>query len=161
NDPPVKPALANGPWKVLAPRPESPLFIAPYLATPNNLMSYWFLLTGLLNVILCLLSLLPTQTAGGPTDGRILLHWLRNTPQAQRELLWLGLQADLINGVRPRDWDKVAVERLLEKRQGIADDVGANLYGYYHALDTGDPDKAGAFLDLATEQREAYPAPYR
>jgi hypothetical protein len=73
----------------------------------------------------------------------------------------LGLYAALMDGIRPRAWDAGLVQRLLAKREDVPDDVGANLYGYYYALDSGRVEEAGILLDLAIVQREALPTSFR
>jgi hypothetical protein len=42
----------------------------------------------------------------------------------------------MLSGTRPAAWDAFQLQRMLALRDGSADDLRANLYGYYHAIDT-------------------------
>jgi hypothetical protein len=87
-----------------------------------------------------------------PVGLNSLWELLRGGPPA--EIKWLSriLSAALWDGIRPREWDAALVERILAARNGSPSDVIANLYGYYHALDTCRIECAGKLIDLAAAQ---------
>ena len=90
-----------------------------------------------------------------------MLDLLRGRPRAERRLVALTLVAAWQDGVRPRAWEAGVVERLLALREGTEDDVGANICGYYYALDSGQSERAGRLLDLAVSQLQGYQADLR
>jgi hypothetical protein len=112
----------------------------------------WLQLAGMLNLLIALGSLTPRRRSGWATDGAQLATWLWGGLPAEVSKILLTLTATLARGGRPRDWDTGLVAGLLERRTGTAADAGANLYGYYHALDTGQFDRAGELLQLALRQ---------
>src|SRR5207237_7735145 len=115
---------------------------------PRNQVATWMSIAAFWNLSLFLFSLVPTEKRGYSSDVVLLLQVLRGG----RGLILIGLHADLMRGVRPRDWDSSQVEQMLSLRSGTAKDVLANLYGYYHAVDNGDWQLAGQLIDLAMAQ---------
>jgi hypothetical protein len=135
---------------------------------PRGQMTFWSSVAGLCSLVLFLITIirflaaaLPFQSSGLRSDGAQLLDLLWGRTRAERRLLAVTLGATWQNGVRPRAWDAGIVERLLALRDGTDDDVGANVCGYYHALDSGQRERAGRLLDLAASQRQGYPAEFR
>jgi hypothetical protein len=112
----------------------------------------WLSIGCLVNSLLFLESLVPVQGPSYCSDGYSLWELLRGGPPA--EIKWLSriLSAALWDGIRPREWDAALVERILAARNGSPSDVIANLYGYYHALDTCRIECAGKLIDLAAAQ---------
>src|SRR5205823_985090 len=115
---------------------------------PRNQVATWLCIAAFWNLSLFLFSLVPTEKRGYSSDVILLLQVLRGG----RGLILIGLHADLMRGIRPRDWDSSQVEQMLSVRSGTAKDVLANLYGYYHAVDNGDWQLAGQLIDLAMAQ---------
>jgi hypothetical protein len=90
-----------------------------------------------------------------------LFDLLRGKPRAERRLLAMTLVTVWQEGSRPRVWETAFVERLLALREGTEDDVGANICGYYYALDSGQSERAGQLLDLAVSQLRGHQADVR
>src|SRR5262249_22213251 len=58
--------------------------------------------------------------------------------------------------LRPKLWNVELMNRLKEKTDDPPARAAALLCGYYHALDVGLPDRAGALLDEAMQYRAAF-----
>jgi tetratricopeptide (TPR) repeat protein len=61
-------------------------------------------------------------------------------------------------GRRPRDWDQAWVESLTAGEQRIPYLVSGYLHAYAHALDRGDIERAGNYLDRAGAYADRVPA---
>src|SRR5262245_8166473 len=121
---------------------------------PGNLLSSLLGFVGLLNLLLAFGTLTPGRAGALDTDGKQLLEMLVGGKRAESRLLTLLLGSSSVAGVQPRNWDATRVARLLAVRDGSTADTGTNLLGYYHALDSGQVDRAGELLDLALAQRK-------
>jgi hypothetical protein len=139
----------GGSWGVLEP------------VLPQNWTNYWFNVTGFVALGIGVANLVPHRWRRWDSDGAQLLHWLRSGPPAERDLITRTLHLAMRQGYRPRQWHHSLVRGLLLARRGGAQDVLANLYGCYHALDTGQYEEAGRLLDLAFSQREFGAGMYR
>jgi hypothetical protein len=131
-------------------------------------MSLWLGMIGLCSLVLFLGTIirflaaaLPFRSRGPRSDGAQLLDLLRGRPRAERRLVAVALVTAWQDGVRPRAWEAELVERLLALREGTEDDVGANICGYYYALDSGQSERAGRLLDWAVSQLQGYQADFR
>jgi hypothetical protein len=136
--------------------------------TTRSRMGIWLGMIGLCSLVLFLGTIirflaaaLPFRSRGLRSDGAQLLDLLRGRPRAERRLVAVTLVTAWQNGVRPRAWEAGFVERLLVLREGTEDDVGANVCGYYYALDSGQTERAGRLLDLAVSQLRGYQADFR
>jgi peptidase M50-like protein len=131
-------------------------------------------IAGIYNLYIGFWCLLPTQAKPGyPMDGYLLRHWLlagssltpwqeNVTPKSvERYNEILALSNAMHAGQRPREWDQKMLDRFAAFSDNTAWDVVADLYCYYHALDTGQLDRAGTFLDLALASLMKSPADYR
>jgi hypothetical protein len=123
--------------------------------TPRNYAAAWLVIGVLLNFGFVVANLVPTQFGVYPTDGATLLVTLAGGRKAEVRSLLFVLTGALVNGVRPRDLNPEQVGRLLELRDGTADDALSNMYGYFQALDAGRIEQAGKLLDLAATQNAA------
>ncbi|MBN2280674.1 MAG: M50 family metallopeptidase [Candidatus Marinimicrobia bacterium] len=105
-------------------------------------------------------ALLPFSTKGFASDGGQLLDILRGGHRAERRQILMTLSAFSLNGTRPRELDHLLVNRLLELSNQEKDQVAvaAHHFAFYHYLDMGRIDIAGAELDRALELKETYPA---
>jgi hypothetical protein len=126
------------------------------LLTPRDYAAAWLVFGVLLNFGFVVANLIPTQFGVYPTDGANLLATLAGGRKAEVRSLLFVLTGALISGVRPRDLNPGQVGRLLQLRDGTAEDALSNLYGYYHALDAGRHEQAGELLDLAATQNGAF-----
>jgi hypothetical protein len=130
-------------------------------ALPRNLTSATLGCAAWLNLFLAFITLTPGQGRTLDTDGAKLLELLWGGKAAERRLLTMLVAGYAGEGIRPRDWQVVHVERLLAVRDGSERDVFANFLGYYHALDCGQAERAGELLDLALSQRTGCPLIHR
>ncbi|HEV3117590.1 MAG TPA: hypothetical protein VGY58_11080 [Gemmataceae bacterium] len=122
------------------------------LLVPHNQAAAWLGIAFLMNLCFSLGNVIPMRGRGLSSDGYQILELLRGGPPAELGRLIGILRSALANSVRPRDWDAVLVERHLSARNGGPGDVMANLYAYYHALDAGEIQRAGALIDQAAAQ---------
>jgi hypothetical protein len=137
-------------------------------STTRSRIGIWLGMIGLCNLVLFLgtiirflAAVLPFRSRGLRSDGAQLLDLLQGRPRAERRLVAVTLVTAWQDGVRPRAWETGLVERLLVLREGSDDDVGANVCGYYYALDAGQTERAGRLLDLAVSQLRGYQADFR
>ena len=145
--------------------------VANRTAAPNTARSqlnFWLGMIGLSSLVLFLGTLirflaaaLPFRSRGPRSDGAQLFDLFQGSPRAERRLLAMTLITAWQDGVRPRAWDAGSVERLLALCEGSQDDVGANVCGYYYALDSGQSERAGRLLDLAVSQLQGYQVEFR
>jgi len=150
--------VAAGPAMSLALALLGGLGAAATAGTPNAFAPGIF---ALVNAAIFLVTAIPAKTSGFDTDGAQLLDLLRGGHRAERKRLATLITTFSVNGQRPRDWDPALMERWLALRDGRRDDVLPTFYGYYHALDRGEIERAGEFLDRALELREGMPGPFR
>ena len=80
-----------------------------------------------------LLSLIPASAGLNKSDGARLWMLLRRPEDAGVWMASVAVSAENIQGVRPREWDPVLVDRML--RAEGAGEVFPSLMGYYRALD--------------------------
>jgi hypothetical protein len=137
-------------------------------ATTRSRIGIWLGVIGLCNlglflgtIIRFLAAALPFRSSGLRSDGAQLLDLLQGRPRAERRLVAVALITAWDDGVRPRAWETGLVELLLDLREGTEDDVGANVCGYYYALDSGQTERAGRLLDLAVSQLRGHQADFR
>jgi len=140
---------------------------------PSVLTSMWTI-AGVYNLFIGFWSLLPMEVKTGyPQDGYLLRYWLlagadlaplqaNVTPKSvERYEMITSLRNAMHNGKRPREWDQSALDRFAAFSDNTGWDVAADMCGYYHALDTGQLERAGTFLDLALASLMKYPADRR
>lgn len=116
--------------------------------------SFFGLLFGVTAGAIFLVTLIPAKTSGFMTDGAQILSLLRGGIEAEQRALILILQAESLNGVRPRDYSPEIFQRLLAMRCNPMMDATVHLLAYYHLLDRGDVAQAGQALEqvLASEK---------
>jgi hypothetical protein len=119
---------------------------------PRDHLCYWLDFIGLMNLIDFIINVIPVQSGKSSSDGSKLIAFARNDSWIERQCLLEALQSSMLGGTRPSAWNAAQVERMLALRGGSPGDFGANLFGYYYALDTGQIESAGAYLDLAEAQ---------
>lgn len=124
-------------------------------------LSWWLGACALLNGALFFGCLAPLPSKGLLSDGNQLVDWLGGGRRAERNGLALMLNSAMLGGMRPRDWSRDLVERMLALREHNADDLSANQLAYYYFLDGNDVERAGESLHLALEQSESYPPGFR
>jgi len=125
-----------------------------YLFVPDGSgWGFFGLLFGFTAGAIFIVTLVPAKTSGYMTDGAQILSLLRGGIEVEQRALILILQAESLNGVRPRDYSPEILQRLLSIRSNPMIDSTVNLLAYYHHLDRGDVTQAGQALDsvLASE----------
>jgi hypothetical protein len=123
-----------------------------------NLTSACLNVAALIGIALTLTTLIPGSTSGFLSDGGQLLALLRGGARAQGNQMLALLGGTMASGTRPREWDPALIERLLAFRKGSPEESPWNLYCYYYALDGGQIERAGEYLELALTQHQGYPS---
>lgn len=141
-------AAGVGLWAALPPLGAESSFAAAYTALA---------VFGFANLLVAMLSLLPTRAGGFYSDGARLLRMARGGPELDREVSILLLTGATVAGVRPRDWDPDLVRRSV----GEADDSLFHVTGlqlaFAHAQDRGAWDEARTWMHALVEAEEVMP----
>jgi hypothetical protein len=116
------------------------------------------LIIGVWSLGIFVLTIVPRRVRGFLTDGAQLLLLLRGGPDAERHGATAALTGNSLRGTRPRDWPLSLLEAATSRPDGSAEDAAAAALAYHWALDRGDVDGAGAFLDRALAAQEQLPA---
>ena len=134
------------------------LILLPFtdLVSQNLLFHILFLFAGL-NLYLAITNSLPLKIGFYTTDGYILSALARNTMDGQRFLALYEYLAEIAQGVRPRDLADELVARSLAKPEQSMHHGSGLIMAYYNALDNGDIDQAGGFLDEALVLKDYIP----
>lgn len=122
-------------------------FLLYALVPDGSSWSFFGLLFGVTAGAIFLVTLVPAKTSGFMTDGAQILSLLRGGIEAEQRALILILQAEALNGVRPRDYSPEILQRMLSMRCNPTMDASVDLLAYYHHLDRGDVEQAGQLLD--------------
>jgi hypothetical protein len=125
--------------------------------SPWSALTLASVIFGVTNLAIFTATMIPGKTSGFDTDGAQLLDVLRGGHRAERRWLTIALTTASLDGARPRDWNAAQMERLLSLRTGSAEDVMANYFGYFYALDQGEVQRAGELLDLCRQQVQGFP----
>ncbi len=122
----------------------------------------WFvtLFSGI-NLHMAIFNTIPLKSGYMHTDGRRILDIIQNNRHGQRFTAFYGYSASLRQGIRPRDVDPQLIEQVLGIPENSMDHISGLLMAYYVALDRGDQDQAGAYLDQALEMSAHYPEIFR
>ncbi len=120
------------------------------------------LVTGGLSLAIFAVTAVPMRSGGFMSDGMQLLQLRRNPTLVERRARLLALMGQGLAGVRPREFDRDA---LLHAQAITGDeavyDVGVWLYSYFNALDAGDIEAAGRWLDRIEPAVDDYPDGFR
>ncbi|MDQ3929346.1 MAG: hypothetical protein M3328_09385, partial [Chloroflexota bacterium] len=104
-----------------------------------------------LQMVYSLFSLLmngaPIRTVGKMSDGARIRMLLAGGPAAERWCALKALAGESKSGKRPREWDAECIRQATALPDGSFDDQGGNHLAFYWALDRGDVEGAGAYLD--------------
>jgi len=122
-------------------------FLLYALVPDGSSWNFFGLLFGVTAGAIFLVTLVPAKTSGFMTDGAQILSLLRGGIEAEQRALILILQAESLNGIRPRDYSPEILQRMLSTRCNPAMDASVDLLAYYHHLDRGDVEQAGQLLD--------------
>lgn len=118
-------------------------------------------ITGLLSAMIFVVTAIPGRTSGFMTDGARLWMLLRGGAASERLGATLALTSLMLGTVRPRDWPPQVLEAATALPDGTLDDASASTGMYYHALDRGEVERAGRYLERALAARDALPAAAR
>lgn len=129
-------------------------------SAPVNYGAFFLVIVAAIALATGVGTLIPYSTSGFASDGGQYLDLIRGGHRAELRLLMLTLSAYSFHGRRPREWDAPLVARLLELAEQRMDQVAvaAHHSAFYHYLDLGRTDSAGAELNRAMELKDAYPA---
>lgn len=120
----------------------------PNMVGQNPLLFAVVLFAGL-NLYLAITNSLPLKVGFYTTDGYIMSSLARNTVEGQRFLAMYEYLVDTAQGVRPRELSDELVARSLAHPEKSMHHGYGLIMAYYKALDSGDVDQAGKFLDEA------------
>lgn len=109
-----------------------------FMLPPESPWKYAGFLFGVISLVIFAVTIIPGKTAGFQTDGGQILSLLRGGQDVEHRALLVILQAESLNGIRPRDWSTDILRRVLELRTTPMLDAVAGLMRYYYALDSGD-----------------------
>ncbi len=132
-------------------------FLLYALVPDGSSWSFFGLLFGVTAGAIFLVTLVPAKTSGFMTDGAQILSLLRGGIEAEQRALILILQAESLNGVRPRDYSPEILQRMLSMRCNPIMDASVDLLAYYHYLDREDVAQAGQLLDQVLARENDLP----
>jgi hypothetical protein len=127
----------------------SPALLRPDAAFPALLTAMVIAATGILSLLVGIITLIPGRSGGFYSDGARLFRLLRADDAAEREMALVALTGMSMAGTRPRDWDRRLVEQCAGIRDGGPFEVGGLQLAFAHALDSGDIDAARRNLEAA------------
>ncbi|HYP40886.1 MAG TPA: site-2 protease family protein [Chloroflexia bacterium] len=89
----------------------------------------------------------PIRTLGKMPDGARIRMLLAGGPGAERWCALKALAGESKSGKRPSEWDAECIRQAVALPDGSFDDQGGNHLAFYWALDQGDIEGAGMYLD--------------
>ncbi|HYO50072.1 MAG TPA: site-2 protease family protein [Chloroflexia bacterium] len=98
----------------------------------------------------------PIRSLGKMSDGARIRMLLAGGPGAERWCALKALAGESKSGKRPREWDAECIRQAVALPDKSFDDQGGNHLAFYWALDRGDVEGAGTYLDrlLAISDRK-------
>jgi hypothetical protein len=130
-------------------------------ATDGRLSAH-LLILALLSAAIFVVTAIPMRAGGFMSDGRQFLELLRGGSAVEHRNALVAVYAESLSGVRPRDRDPEPLARSLTLAgQEPLRDVGTWIAAYQVALDHGDAQAAGGWLDKVAEVHDAYPNGFR
>jgi len=118
------------------------------------LVQHAMIMTGLLSVMICAMTLFPASIGGLRTDGLRAYVLLRGGPRAEQETAMLGIVSMGLAGRRPRELPEALVTGALVLKDHSLFDRYAHLSAFGWAADRGDWERAQACLDHFFEPGE-------
>jgi hypothetical protein len=126
------------------------------LMIPRNGTSALFFIISAVNLFFLVASLRPVPFKKFYTDGAAFLAMIWDRRLVVQTWLVEALSNLSLNGVRPRELNEEFIQHLSVTRNGSAQDVSANFFGFYDFLDRGETDRAGELIDLLAANREKF-----
>lgn len=113
-------------------------------------------LVSFLSLGLAAINLIPFDRGGMVSDGGAMVQFLRGGIRAERRCAFaLVANAELIEGLRPRDWNPDWIRRATVTDKSTPHDPGICKMAYLWAIDRGDVAEAGAYLQRAVDAARA------
>jgi hypothetical protein len=109
-----------------------------------------------------LVTLIPVRSGGFMSDGMQIIDVLRGGSAVAERSALLRIFAQSLDGVRPRDWDKSALDEL--SRMNSDDPLrgtGGLLYLLYHAMDCQNDLDIARYRKLLEDGVDGYPAGFK
>jgi hypothetical protein len=113
----------------------------------------WLMSAGFASLLFGLLSLIPYRGS----DGAFLLALLYHSPRTSAQLASDAIVGAVAAGHRPRHWQTPRLNEATRLSDGSPTDAIASLAAYTFALDSGNLQQAGQWLDYALSIRSAMP----
>ncbi|MEM8640496.1 MAG: M50 family metallopeptidase [Cyanobacteria bacterium P01_G01_bin.54] len=132
----------------------------PNLLSQNPLLWIFTLFTAS-NLMIAVSNLIPFNFGGLRTDGGIIWILLRKTPDGLSFKSLCAYNAQLIQGIRPRAVKAETIEQALGASDRSVYQVGGFMIAYEAALDAGQLEQAGDYLDQALAQKALLPPFHR
>lgn len=107
-----------------------------FMLPSESFWKYGGFVFGLIALAIFVVTSIPGKTSGFQTDGGQILSLLQGSLEVEQRALLVILQAESIQGTRPRDWSADLLHRLLEMRTPPLLESAAQFMKYYHALDS-------------------------
>ncbi|MEL6938108.1 MAG: site-2 protease family protein [Cyanobacteria bacterium J06598_1] len=138
----------------------APLFLFPSAASNHFWLWALAFLSGV-NLYNAIFNTLPLALGYLRTDGRRLLDLAQNNLQGQRFSALYGVNASLRQGLRPREINPTLIEQALAIPEKSSDHVAGLILAYAVALDQGELEQAGHYLDEALALHLYFPEIFR
>lgn len=120
------------------------------------------MVVGVFSLLIFLVTAAPMRAGGFMSDGMQWLQLRRNPAMVDRRVRMMALIGAGMAGTRPRDYD---LQQLAQAQAITGDeplyDIGVWLCSYFHALDRGEVDQAGQWLDRIETVYAEYPMGFR
>jgi tetratricopeptide (TPR) repeat protein len=109
------------------------------------------------NFYMTILNLLPIKFGYFPTDGRLIWNLVQNNPEGKQFIALYRYLGSLAQGIRPRDLDPEILSDALAVSEPSMHHISGLMMAYQRALDRGEFQTAGQFLDQALELKNYWP----
>ncbi|HSJ05257.1 MAG TPA: M50 family metallopeptidase [Longimicrobiales bacterium] len=139
----------------------APALARPGAGFPAHFTAMVLAATGILSLLVGIITLIPGRSGGFYSDGARLLRLMRADDAAEREIAIISITGMSMAGTRPRDWDRRLVDHGAGIRDGGPFEVGGLQLAFAHALDSGDIDAARRNLEAALQRMGQLPGSAR
>jgi tetratricopeptide (TPR) repeat protein len=123
----------------------------------KNIVAWGILFCSVWNLHMAIVNVLPLRIGYLSLDGRRMFDLAQNNLQSQRFAGFHRFNTCLKMGIRPRDIDETIIDRVLAIPERSFDHIAGLLLAYHVALDRGETEQAGTYLDQALEMNSLYP----
>lgn len=122
----------------------------------HGFILYVLFTTGFISILICFLSVIPSNEAGLESDGSQIFDLYRGGEKSIIKQQLMSLSATIMNGTRPGEIEKKILDSLLAKAGSEINSytLTARLIAVYYHLDRGDIDEAENYLDSLIENLE-------